>query len=279
MIKRILLLLLISSFASEINAQKSAGDYSYVVVPELYEFLHTEDQHQLNSLTKFLFNKHGFNAYFPSELPNVKRCDGLQAEVIGKPGFIYTKITIILKDCYGEEVFRSEEGKSKYKEYKKAYHDALRKAFVSIEELGVHQKETKVYEDDFDNDADSPAPTEINKMKDPPVGMNDDKSNVTAGSGSKITTVVVALNLPEAKFSNYQLDGNSYLLRKTDTGYSLYRETEDSETGLALEGVILVDGLKLSYVSEAGDMDVKFDENGDLTLWNSVMKFTYIHID
>ena len=268
MIKRILLLVFIAGFIFNMNAQKSASDYSYVVVPELYEFLFEEDQHQLNSLTKYLFNKYGFNAYFPSELPNVKRCDGLQAEVLGKPGFIYTRITVVLRDCYGEEIFRSEEGKSKYKEYKKAYHDALRKAFLSIEELGVNQKEIKIYEDEVESLKDSPVKTEIEVTKVPATVVNDSKSNSS-----------MVLHLPMAKFSNYVREGRSYLLRKTEAGYSLYLETEAAETGLALEGMILVDGDTLSYVSEAGDAQVIFHENGDFTLQNSVMKVTYTHID
>ena len=268
MIKRILLLIFIGGFILNMNAQKSASDYSYVVVPELYEFLYEEDQHQLNSLTKFLFNKYGFNAYFPSELPNVKRCDGLQAEVLGKPGFVYTKITVVLKDCYGEEIFRSEEGKSKYKEYKKAYHDALRKAFVSIEELGVNQKEIKIYEDEVESDNEPLVKTEIEVTK---------VSAVKEIDGNSKNSMI--LHLPDAKFSNYVREGRSYLLRKTENGYSLYLETEAAETGLALKGMILVDGNTLSYVSEAGDAEVIFHENGDFTLQNSLLKVTYKHID
>ena len=89
----------------------------------------------------------------------------------------------------------------------------------------------------------------------------------------------MVLHLPDAKFSNYVREGRSYLLRKTENGYSLYLETEAAETGLALEGMILVDGNTLSYVSETGDAEVIFHENGDFTLQNSIMKVTYKHID
>ena len=184
MIKKILLLVVLSSFISTIYAQKSASDYNHIVVPELYEFLFEEDQHQLNSMTKFLFNKYGFNAYFPSELPNVKRCDGLQAVVLGKPGFIYTKVTVIIKDCYGEEIFRSEEGKSKYKEYKKAYQDALRKAFVSIESLGVNQKEIVVYEDDVTSGSVDSADDKNNEIQTQTVDPDNNDGNISAGTGT-----------------------------------------------------------------------------------------------
>jgi len=56
-------------------------------------FLHEDDQFQLNSLTKFLLNKHGFNALFNTEVPdNVRRCDGLWAEVLKTSGLVYTNL-------------------------------------------------------------------------------------------------------------------------------------------------------------------------------------------
>ena len=122
MIKNTVLLAFFICFINNGFSQKSANDYTYVAVPEQFSFLHGPDQYQMNSLTKFLFNKFGFNAFFASDLPNVKRCDGLQAEVVSNSNFIYTKLTIVLKDCYGAEIFRSEEGRSKYKDYRKAYH-------------------------------------------------------------------------------------------------------------------------------------------------------------
>ena len=39
-------------------AQTSINDYKYVVVPKSYEFSQEQDQYQLNSLSKFLFEKH-----------------------------------------------------------------------------------------------------------------------------------------------------------------------------------------------------------------------------
>jgi hypothetical protein len=269
MIKKIMLLVVVSSFISNIYGQKSASDYSYVVVPELYEFLFEEDQHQLNSMTKFLFNKYGFNAYFPSELPNVKRCDGLQAEVIGKPSFTYTKITIILKDCYGEEIFRSEEGRSKYKEYKKSYQDALRKAFVSVAELEVNQKEIITYKDNKTNQPDDPSVDVIDEMQSPDENINEERASIGVASGTTVMAVAIA-NLPEDKFTSYELDGKSYLLRKTSEGYSFYEESENASNGLLLKGSIMVKGSSAVYTSSEGkEFDAGFNANGDLIIESS----------
>ena len=46
-----------------------------------------------------------------------------------------TKLKIELVNCNNEVIFTSKEGKSKEKDYKKAYHEALRNAFQSISEL------------------------------------------------------------------------------------------------------------------------------------------------
>lgn len=123
-------------------AQKNLQDYHYIQVPDQFEFLKGKDQYQVNSLVRFLFKKHGFIAYMGDELPIYLRkqpCKGLYADVQGKENFMYTRITVFIKDCYGNILFTSEEGKSKDKDYRKAYHGAVREAFISIEELNVKQ--------------------------------------------------------------------------------------------------------------------------------------------
>jgi len=270
MIKKVLLLVLLCSFFSNVFAQKSVNDYSYVVVPKLYEFLYENDQYQLNSLTKFLFNKHGFNAYFISELPNVKRCDGLYADVISNSSFVYTRISIVLKDCYGTEVFRSTEGKSKHKEYRKAYHQSLRRTFESIERLQANQKDIIDYDDSEINDeGTTPNYPVINEMKRPPVEGVDKNAEMTISAGTKISGNIM-LNLPEGKFSSYEADGKSYLLRKTSNGYSFYEESEASETGLLLLGKIVVEGKQVRYTAINGmEYSASFNNANDLTIASS----------
>ena len=49
-------------------SQTNLNDYKYVIVPNSFDFLKYEDQYQLNSLTKFLFNKNGFTAIMEDEV-------------------------------------------------------------------------------------------------------------------------------------------------------------------------------------------------------------------
>lgn len=119
-------------------SQERINDYKYVIIPIQYEFQKSEDQYQLNSLTKFLFNKYGFTAYMENEnLPNdylSNRCLGLIADVKKvKGGFLNTKIQIDLLDCKDQVIASSVIGKSKEKVYEKAYNIAIREAFKTFQ--------------------------------------------------------------------------------------------------------------------------------------------------
>jgi len=55
-----------------------------------------------------------------------------------------TKVNIDLLDCYNTIIFSTEEARSKEKDFKKAYHEAIRKTFVEIEELNYAYNNTPV---------------------------------------------------------------------------------------------------------------------------------------
>lgn len=213
-------------------SQKTLSDYTYVVVPEEYSFLGEKDEYQLNSLTKFLFNKYGFNAYFNNEVAEeAKRCNGLWAKVIGSPGFVYTRITIVLKDCYGSEVYRSEEGKSKEKNYKKAYYEAMRRAFESIEVLGVKQNTVSNYKEENKSDDDSP----LNS-----VTIDNELSKVK--------------NLPTAKYTTYSYSKEVYLLKKTNDGFAFYKESKGEGDDLLYIGKLIVNTETVEFLNDDQQM-------------------------
>ncbi|MCG8803916.1 hypothetical protein [Tenacibaculum finnmarkense] len=134
--KIIILLLLIST---SIQAQKNVNNYKYIMVPNKFDFLKTVDQYQTSSLTKFLFKKHGFTVFLADEvLPDdlaENRCLALTAVLTDASSLFTTKNSITLKDCDNKDVFSSKEGRSKIKNYKKSYHEAIRNAFKSIKAL------------------------------------------------------------------------------------------------------------------------------------------------
>jgi hypothetical protein len=135
--KKILLILLMMS--SSIFAQKKINNYKYVIVPSKFDFVKKVDEYKTSSLTKFLFNKYGFTALLSSDkLPDdlaKDRCLALTATVRDESTMFTTKNILELKDCYNKTLFSTKVGKSKNKEYKNAYHEAIRDAFKSIQSL------------------------------------------------------------------------------------------------------------------------------------------------
>jgi hypothetical protein len=132
-----LVLLLFLSFSG--YSQNTINNYKYVVVPEKFDFLKQKDQYSLNSLTKGLLEYKGFTVYFdntelPGEVAN-NRCRALSADLLEKSGMFSTTLTLVLKDCQGNIVFKSKEGTSREKELKIAYNLALRDAFTSLNQV------------------------------------------------------------------------------------------------------------------------------------------------
>ncbi len=254
------LLVSITSFS-----QKTLSDYSYVVVPDQFSFLEGKDKYKINSLSTYLFNKFGFNAFLNSEVPNVKRCDGLYADLDHESSFFRTKLTVILKDCNGNIVYTGKEGNSKFKEYRRAYQDATRKAFESVERLNVQQKDIELA---GETEAEIEVKTMTNAtIEDSKTNPSTVKSSTMEPSKKPIKNISVK-NLPRTKFLNYTKGAKSYLLRKTNQGYSLYEESTEAENGLVLTGTITVTNSEVNFKSTEGQMfDVYFDEDQNLSLF------------
>jgi ribosomal protein S25 len=126
----ICLFISISCFAQDLDS------YKYVVVPYEFSFLNKHDQYRVNSLVRHLFKKEGFEVLydtetFPKDLVD-DRCLALYADISDDSGIFVTKSKIILRDCSNETVLESLEGRSRIKEYVKAYNETIRAAFVSV---------------------------------------------------------------------------------------------------------------------------------------------------
>lgn len=128
-------------------SQSNINHYKYVIVPEKFDFLTTENEYRLNELTKFLFEKNGFTAYMDKEaLPNealANNCLVLNANVLKEPGIFKTKLKVQLVNCKNDIIYTSEIGESREKQYKVAYNLALRDAFQSFQFLNYKYQESK----------------------------------------------------------------------------------------------------------------------------------------
>jgi hypothetical protein len=120
-------------------AQTNLNKYKYIIVPNKYEFQKFDNQYELNSLTKFLFEKYNFtvlseNNNYPTDLGS-DNCLALKANVTSIASLFKTKINIHLLDCTNTVIYTSKEGISKLKDYKRGYQQALRNAFAEFEKL------------------------------------------------------------------------------------------------------------------------------------------------
>jgi hypothetical protein len=120
-------------------SQNTINSYKYVLVPRKFDFVSEEDEYQLNTKTKSLLEQKGFVVFWSTaKLPPAlaaNRCSALIAEVTRRKAFFATNLTVSLKDCSGDIIFKSKEGKSMEKEWFTAYDQALRDAFSSLTDV------------------------------------------------------------------------------------------------------------------------------------------------
>lgn len=134
------LLLLVGYFmATNVFSQSNLNNYKYIIIPKKYSFLKDDDQFKLNSLTKFLYNKYGFEAFmegetYPDDL-NSDRCLALTSDLIKDSSIFKTKLQIQLKNCNGLSIYTTQVGENREKDYNKAYNQALRSAFKELETI------------------------------------------------------------------------------------------------------------------------------------------------
>jgi len=136
MIKKPLFFLFLLLSSSVFSQQTNFDKYQYIIVSDKFDFVTETDQYQTSSLTKFLLQKKGFKVFlssedFPENLQN-NRCLVLIATVIEEFSMVTIKNSIVIKDCYGKTVYTSQVGKSKEKDYKKGYQEAIRDAYESM---------------------------------------------------------------------------------------------------------------------------------------------------
>ena len=124
------------------GSAQSVNDYKYVMVPSQFKFQNSVNQYGLNFITKGLLQKYGFEVFLdtdpiPEDILNYN-CNKLYADVIENNNLTNTKLTIVLKDCKNNILFKSAEGKSRDKDWKMGYNMALRDAFRSFDNLSYN---------------------------------------------------------------------------------------------------------------------------------------------
>jgi hypothetical protein len=116
-------------------SQTDLNEYKYIIVPKKFESFKNLNEYQTSTLIKYLFAGKGFNPVYDDALPNElnsNRCLGLLANLQDDSNLFTTKTIIVLKDCNGNEVFKTTQGLSKEKEYIAAYNEAIKESMRSF---------------------------------------------------------------------------------------------------------------------------------------------------
>lgn len=129
------LLFSILLFSSYIGmSQAELNNYKYLIVPTKFDAFKQENQYQTSTLIKFLLSENGFDVVYDNALPPdlmSDRCLGLLVGLVDDSSMFTTKLTLTLKDCLSREVFKTQEGSSKEKDFKMAYSEAIKGSIKS----------------------------------------------------------------------------------------------------------------------------------------------------
>lgn len=130
--KLFLLLIILVSFFS-FSQDKN---YKYAVLPAKFSFLNEANKYNLNSLTKAFFESQGFEVYYDTdtmsnEIAN-NNCNKIYVNLLENNSVFQSKLAIQIKDCKNQVLLTSTEGKSREKDYRVAYNNALRDAANSL---------------------------------------------------------------------------------------------------------------------------------------------------
>lgn len=131
--KKIITYLLSITFSLVLTSQNT--EEPFILIPEVFDSFDKPNQYNLNNLALLALEKQNI----PVSLTKKKSidlpldCNFLKMELIADHTFFYKKVTIIFKNCKGETVLSSNEGRSREKEFNLGYNMAFRDAEKSID--------------------------------------------------------------------------------------------------------------------------------------------------
>jgi hypothetical protein len=132
------IVLAIFLFAVPLMSRAQLNDYKYIIVPKKFDGFRNVNQYQTSTLIKYLLVQKGFEAVYDDALPedlNANRCLGLLLDFEDLSSMFSTKVILNLKDCNSVVIMATEIGKSKEKEFKLAYNEAIKDAFRSFDAI------------------------------------------------------------------------------------------------------------------------------------------------
>lgn len=268
------------------GAQSDLNGYKYIIIPEKYSFQRFDDQYQLNSLTEFLFNKEGFTTLVDGKRPNDlydNPCLGVTVDLLNNSSMFNTKVVLKLVDCKDVVVYTSEEGGSKLKEYKRGYHEAIRKAFQSFKALDHNYDSSlavSVKPIDEEKNTESIIESQPNAEKVAPVEKqmenieavveeeavdNSEMSNVNLSNNAQEIPAIIEDNTKNVLYAQKISNGFQLVDGTPKVIYKLLKTSKDN--------VYLLEGKSgIMYKSE-GKWFAEYYKSGVLTIEELTIKF------
>jgi len=266
---KILPFLFLFFYVSINYAQNDLNGYKYVIIPKKYDSFKEDNKYQLNDLTKFLFEKYGFETLFeyeihPDDLAK-NSCLAVTAKLNDNSKMFASKVNIELVDCYNKVVFTSVEGKSKEKDYKKSYQEALRRSFVTFEKLDYNFDSSLVVNSSVTASTSIPTVTPI-AVSAPAVAVAVDK---TVNQPVKIETNVSSM------VKSYKNEDISFFLIEQSNSLVAYVNSSKNDTYKKGEKIGTLkktsrpDVYRISWKNKEGVFENTtgyFDEKGNLNV-------------
>ena len=247
--------------ASICTAQDNIGAYSFIEVPDRFEFTPGDNPYQMSEMMVYYLEKKGMKASRKIDSPNVPKCDALYADMIRGTSVLSTRLFFVLKDCNDRIVFQSREGKSKVKAHAKAYPDALRMAFKTFTKNDINISEV-IEIPDVTAKKEKVAPIEMSVVK-----TTDEIKEVVEPKAVETAANATKNEIPEASFSNYTLKENTYLLKKVATGFTLFLVQEGSENFIKVGELKMAEKASFMMVDIYGEnKSGYFNEKQDLVI-------------
>ncbi len=264
------------SLGLQAYSQSQLNEYKYIIVPKKFDGFKNENQYQTSTAIKYYFVELGLNTVYDDALPgdlNSDRCLGLLTTLLDNSSMFVTKITIILQDCNGKEVYRTQQGLSKEKDYNAGYREAITKAFMSLNGFNyaykpkVHKEEplTISFKDDVKNldledkgEEELVLPQQDKADLDTPKDILEDKE--MAEPKNEAPEELIKDDLPPVKPElalNQDEKDQALYAQKTATGYQLVDTTPSIQYYLketSMNDVFLTEGENHSgLVYKVGD--------------------------
>lgn len=125
-----------------------------------------------------------------------------------------------MRNVYNKEIFISKEGTSRTKEYKVAYHEALRDAFQSVAALNYSYNNSDALKStDSTSKKEDIAVVEVVAV---PTAINRKDEHITGNESKKQSSEDRVDDKISGKLS-FEMNGNTFILKKADKGYNFFQ--------------------------------------------------------